>query len=264
MPVAPRRRPRGRRATRWPAVRPRHRRPAAVAASDRGAARRQLRRSTRRRRRMHRGDRARPAPRAPAAAPAPVSARPHPRRTRRHRRRARNAPRTAGRRGGGAGMPGMCSRACSGEGWSRPPSRGVDSGRSGWSADVGAGRGRSSHLIGDLAVDRRSSPISSASGLTRMPSRSIDDLDDDERADDGVQRSWRRRRRAWLTSCCGLPSSRPGVGGLDRGRGEDAGRDGAEHAAHAVDGEDVERVVDAGSVLAGASRCSTGRRRRGR
>ena len=37
------------------------------------------------------------------------------------------------------------------------------------------------------------------------------------------------------------------VGGLDRGRGEDAGRDGAEHAADPVDGEDVERVVDLGA-----------------
>ena len=34
------------------------------------------------------------------------------------------------------------------------------------------------------------------------------------------------------------------VGRLDRRGGEDAGGDGAEHAADAVDGEDVERVVD--------------------
>ena len=38
-----------------------------------------------------------------------------------------------------------------------------------------------------------------------------------------------------------------GVGALDRRRGEDAGGDGAEHAADAVDREDVERVVDLGA-----------------
>ena len=54
-----------------------------------------------------------------------------------------------------------------------------------------------------------------------------------------------------------------GVGGLDGGRGEDAGRDGAEHPADTVDGEDVEGVIDA-ERAAGASRCSTVRRRRGR
>ena len=42
----------------------------------------------------------------------------------------------------------------------------------------------------------------------------------------------------------GVAVEQAGVGGLDRGRGEDAGGDGAEHAADAVDREDVERVVD--------------------
>ena len=49
---------------------------------------------------------------------------------------------------------------------------------------------------------------------------------------------------SWVTSCCRVALEQARVGLLDRGRGEDAGREGAEHAADAVDGEDVERVVD--------------------
>ena len=48
---------------------------------------------------------------------------------------------------------------------------------------------------------------------------------------------------SWLTSWLALPSMRPGKR-ADRGDREDARRDGAPHAAHAVDREDVERVVD--------------------
>ena len=52
----------------------------------------------------------------------------------------------------------------------------------------------------------------------------------------------RRPPRTGSTTCCGLPSMRPGR--ID-GRGREHARgDGAEHAAHAMDREHVERVVD--------------------
>ena len=47
----------------------------------------------------------------------------------------------------------------------------------------------------------------------------------------------------WMTSCSGLPLDQAGDA-TDRGDREDAGADRAPHAADAVDGEDVEGVVD--------------------
>ena len=47
-----------------------------------------------------------------------------------------------------------------------------------------------------------------------------------------------------MPTCAGVAIDEARVGLLDGRGGEDAGRDGTEHAADAVDGEDVERVVD--------------------
>ena len=52
---------------------------------------------------------------------------------------------------------------------------------------------------------------------------------------------------SWMPTCPGIAVEQAGVRGLDRGRGEDAGGDGAEHPADAVDREDVERVIDLGA-----------------
>ena len=49
---------------------------------------------------------------------------------------------------------------------------------------------------------------------------------------------------SWMTSCWRVALEQAGVRRLDRGGGEDARGDRAEHAADAVDGEDIERVVD--------------------
>ena len=95
---------------------------------------------------------------------------------------------------------------------------------------------------------------------TRIPRTSVDDLDDHEGRDDGV--GDRRGDRDELGhDLAGVAVdqalSTPAWIGARR---EDAGRDGAEDAADAVDGEDVERVVDLERARGGASRCSTGRR----
>ena len=86
-------------------------------------------------------------------------------------------------------------------------------------------------------------PISSLSGRDPDPEDEVDDLDDHERGDDGV--GDRRPDRDELgDELLAIALDQARVGGLDGGGGEDAGGDGAEHAADAVDGEDVERVVD--------------------
>ena len=83
-------------------------------------------------------------------------------------------------------------------------------------------------------------------GLDPDAEQEIDDLDDDERADDRVA-DRRGDRDPLRDDLLRVAVEQPGVGGLDRGRGEDAGRDGPEHPADAVDREDVERVVDLGT-----------------
>ena len=71
----------------------------------------------------------------------------------------------------------------------------------------------------------------------------VDELDDHERRDDGV--GDRRADGDELgDDLAGVAVDQAGVRRLDRARREDARRDRPEDAADAVDGEDVERVVD--------------------
>ena len=106
-------------------------------------------------------------------------------------------------------------------------------------------------------------PISSSLAETRIPRIDVDDLDDHERRDDGVDDRGADGDEL-VDELLGVALEQARVRLLDGGRGEDAGRDRTEHPADAVDGEDVERVVDLEPRRAGASRCSTGRRPRGR
>src|SRR6478752_4776614 len=100
-----------------------------------------------------------------------------------------------------------------------------------------------SHLIGDLAVDGAIEAHRLDIRLDPDPKEDIDDLDDHERAHDGVP-DGRADGDELDADLCRVAVEEAGIGGLDRRRGEDPGRDGAEHAADAVDREDVERVID--------------------
>ena len=102
------------------------------------------------------------------------------------------------------------------DGTARPPSIGFDSGRSRMErvdvATTGAGGSPappSSHLIGSLAVDGQVESHLFDFGLHPDAEQQIDDLDDDERADDRVARSVAPTAIAWVTTCWGLPSSSP-------------------------------------------------------
>ncbi len=71
----------------------------------------------------------------------------------------------------------------------------------------------------------------------------VDELDDDERGDDRV--GDRRADGEQLGhDLAGVAVDQAAAEAVDRGRGEDAGGDRPERPADAVDGEDVERVVD--------------------
>ena len=88
-----------------------------------------------------------------------------------------------------------------------------------------------------------SRPVSSGSPRRGCPRIDVDDLDDDERGDDRVDDRGPDRDQLGH-DLAGVAVDQARVGLLDRGGGEDAGGDGAEHPADAVDREDVERVVD--------------------
>ena len=77
----------------------------------------------------------------------------------------------------------------------------------------------------------------------------IDDLEQHEGADPG-ERQGRRDRHDLLAELAGFAEDQPvRAGAVDRELGEEAGRQSAPDAADAVDREDVERVIDAESLL---------------
>ena len=100
-----------------------------------------------------------------------------------------------------------------------------------------------SDLVGDLAVDGEVEAHLLGLRLDAEPEDQVDDLDDDERGDDRVGDRGADRDELDDDLAAGCRRSGPSSAADGRGR-EDAGRDGAEHAADAVDREHVERVVD--------------------
>ena len=97
-------------------------------------------------------------------------------------------------------------------------------------------------LVGDLAVDREVEPDLFLVRRHAQAEDELDDLDDHERRDRRV--GDRRADGDELGDQLAGVAVDQAREGVDRGRREDAGRDRAERAADAVDGEDVERVVD--------------------
>ena len=159
--------------------------------------------------------------RARAAGPARATARRRPRRTRRRTHRARSARRRAARRRRRRGRWSLV--AGRGHGWlrrgssDRPPSEGGDGGRS---RVVGERRPdadaeEAGPAPGSVRPGRR--PRRGPRGRGRLlvlgrdadPEDDVDDLDDDERRDDGVGDRGARPRRAGCTTWPGLPSIRP-------------------------------------------------------
>ena len=98
-------------------------------------------------------------------------------------------------------------------------------------------------LVGGLAVGREVDTDLLVPGGDPDPEDAVDDLDDDEGGDDGVGDRGPDRDQLGA-DLAGVAVDQALVGRLDGARREDAGRDGSEHAADAVDGEDVQRVVD--------------------
>jgi hypothetical protein len=98
-------------------------------------------------------------------------------------------------------------------------------------------------LVGDLAVRREVDADLLVPCRDPDAKDEIDDLDDHERRDRGVGEG-RADGDELGRELLGIPLEQPGVGLLDGGGGEHAGRDRPEHAPDAVHGEHVQRVVD--------------------
>ena len=86
-------------------------------------------------------------------------------------------------------------------------------------------------------------PISSSLAETRIPSTTSTTLTI-TKVETAAYATVAPTAISWLASCCDVALEQAGERWLDRGRGEHARRNGAEHAADAVDREHVERVID--------------------
>src|SRR6478672_5144054 len=105
----------------------------------------------------------------------------------------------------------------------------------------GRGPGPDLRLAGGLPVDGEVEARLFGAWRDPQPEGQAHDLDDDERGHNGVDDRGRDREELGQ-DLARVAVDQALVGLLDGARREDAGRDGAEHAAHAVDRKDVERV----------------------